>query len=115
MTHPSNNVSITINGAEEKLRLTLGALADIEDAFGGDMDAIKERLTHPRVSDILFVLHALLLGGGSVLTREALRASDIDIADAARAIAATFEALGARAAPGKPPMGERPQDFGGEA
>jgi len=50
-------------------------------------------------------LHRLLMGGGSLLTLEALRASDLDITDAARAIAKTFDVLGKGAVPGKSQAG----------
>jgi len=103
-----NTISLKINGEAHPLRLTLGALADIEAAFGGDVDAMTARLKNPRVADILIVLHALLVGGGAALTLEALKASDIDLAEAARAVAKAFEALGAteNSSPGKPSSGE---------
>lgn len=106
MTHPRGDVRILINGEERTLRLTLGALADIEDAFGGDVDALKARLKRPRVGDIVLLLHALLAGGGAALTLEAIRASDVNLADAARAVARAFEALGEGEGPGKPPSAE---------
>ncbi len=104
-------VSVTIDGEPRPLRLTLGALAEIEAAFGGDFAAFKERLKNPRVADIIVILHALVGGGGARIALEALKASDIDFAEASRAIAETFAALredGAElgedgaAAPGKP-------------
>ena len=94
MTHPRGNVSIKINGEERTLRLTLGALADIEYALGGDLETLKARLQRPRVGDIVLILHALLTGGGSALTLEALKGSDLDLAEAARAVAKAFETLG---------------------
>ncbi|MEM8772637.1 MAG: GTA-gp10 family protein [Pseudomonadota bacterium] len=97
--------SVTINGERHPLRLTLGALADIEAALGGDIDALTERLERPRVTDILLILHALLAGGGAALTLEALKASDVDLAEASGAIAQAFSALGAEA-PGKSLSGE---------
>lgn len=102
------SISLKINGETHPLRLTLGALADIEAAFGGDVDAMAARLKAPRVSDILIVLHALLAGGGAALTLEALKASDIDLAEAARAVAKAFETLGPSEAdaPGKSSSGE---------
>lgn len=105
---PPNTISLKINGEAHPLRLTLGALADIEAAFGGDVDAMAARLKAPRVADILVVLHALLTGGGAALTLEALKASDIDLAEAARAVAKAFEALGSAGddPPGKPSSGE---------
>ncbi len=102
MTHPRGDVRLRINGEEKTLRLTLGALADIEDRLGGgDLTALEARLKNPRIADIILILHALLSGGGAALTLEALKASDIDLGEAARAIAKAFETLGAEDAPGK--------------
>lgn len=92
-------VSIKINGEEKPLRLTLGALAEIEDALGGDIESLKSRLANPRVGDLLVILGALLRGGGVRLSLEALKAADVDLAAAAGAIARAFAAL---EAPGKP-------------
>ncbi|MEO0983271.1 MAG: gene transfer agent family protein [Pseudomonadota bacterium] len=91
-------VAIRINGEERPLRLTLGALAEIEDALGGDIEAMKTRLAAPRIGDILVILQALLKGGGAQMSLEALKAAELDLGEAARAIAETFEAL---EAPGK--------------
>ena len=102
MTHPHNS-EILINGETHKLRLTLGALAQIEERLGGDFEALQERLKSPRVSDIIVILHALLMGGGGALSLSVLKASDLDLGDAARAIATAFEAFGPdQEAPGKP-------------
>lgn len=102
MTHPRGDVRLTINGEEKTLRLTLGALADIEDRLGGgDLTALQARLKNPRVADIILVLHALLAGGGAALTLEALKASDLDLGEATRAIARAFESLGDDDTPGK--------------
>lgn len=104
MTHPRGDVRLQINGEERVLRLTLGALADIEDQLGGgDLSALQERLKNPRVSDIIIVLHALIAGGGAPLAMEVLRASDLDLAQAGAAIAKAFSALGG--APGKSQAG----------
>lgn len=110
MTHPRGDVRIKINGEEKTLRLTLGALAEIEDRLGGDLSALQARLKNPRVADIILVLHALLTGGGAPMAMEALKASDLDLPAAARAIAKAFEALEAEAPPGKPQAGEGPNE-----
>jgi len=94
MTHRSGDADITINGEPMKLRLTLGALADIEAALGGDFDALQARLKNPRVTDVILILHALLMGGGAGLSLKLLKESDVDLAEAARAIAKAFEVLG---------------------
>ena len=110
MTHPRGDARIKINGEEKTLRLTLGALAEIEEKLGGDLAGLQARLKAPRIADILLSLHALLSGGGAALTLEALKASDIDLSDAASAIAKAFESLGGddagEGAPGKSASGE---------
>ncbi len=107
MTHPRGDVRLRINGEDRTLRLTLGALADIEERLGGgDLAALQARLKNPRVSDIALILHALIAGGGAALTLEALKASDVDPGEAARAIAKAFESLGGEDAPGKSRSGE---------
>lgn len=86
---------IVIDGETRALKLTLGALAEIESALGGgDFEALKARLASPRVSDLLVILRALIAGGGAGVTLEALKAADIDFAQAAAAIAEAFRALG---------------------
>lgn len=103
MTHPRGDVRIKINGEDKTLRLTLGALAQIEESLGGgSLEALQARLKSPRISDLLLIVHALLTGGGAPLALEALKASDLDLTQAASAVASAFEALG-DAAPGKPP------------
>lgn len=84
---------ITINGRTHRLRLTLGALAEMEGALGGDFKALTERLKNPRAADLLIVLLALLKGGGAELTLELLKASDVDFVAAARAIGEAFRAF----------------------
>ena len=109
MIHP---ISIKINGEDKPLRLTLGALAEIEDALGGDIESLKTRLANPRVADLLIILNALLRGGGVSLSLEALKAADVDLAAAADAIAKTFKAL---EAPEKRHSGEGARDGSGAA
>ncbi len=85
---------ICINGENHKLCLTLGALAQLEDTLGqGDLSKLQERLKNPKVSDIVLILHALLGGGGSRLTLEALKASDVDLGMVAKAISDSFTIL----------------------
>lgn len=99
---------LIINGEEARLRLTLGALARIEQELGGgDFATARARLSALSVADLLFILHALLEGGGAKTSMEALKAADIDVGEAARAVAAAFRALdpGADETPGKPKAG----------
>ena len=87
--------------------MTLGALAALEEAMGaGDLSALSAKLQNPSVSDMILILHILTMGGGRALAIEALRAADIDYADAAAAIAKAFRAMTGGAdtrAPQQPP------------
>jgi hypothetical protein len=88
------DVDIEIGGEKLRLRLTLGALAHMEEAIGGgDLSRLFERLKAPGAGDLLHLLHALLLGGGHALTLKMLKESDVDIAEAGRAIALAMKAL----------------------
>lgn len=94
--HRTGDADLVIDGEARTLRLTLGALAALEETLGGgDFATLQQRLQNPRVADLLVILKALLEGGGRKVSIEALKASDLDLADAARAIARAFRALGA--------------------
>ncbi len=88
---------LTIDGTPHRLCLTLGALAELESSIGkGSLTGLQERLSAPTVSDMLLILHALLRGGADgafPLTLEALKASNIDLGQAARAISSAFAIL----------------------
>lgn len=89
------DTTISLGGEDYPLRLTLGALASIEEHLGaGSFDALIERLKNPSANDLLFVLHALLQGGGVAVGLAALKNSGIDLGEASRAIASAFSAIG---------------------
>src|SRR5215212_3250398 len=70
-------VALHLGGQRFVLCLTLGALAELEDAFGvADLAALAERFGSGRLSsrDLLHVLAVALRGGGQPL-------SDADVAD----------------------------------
>ncbi|MFZ5618826.1 MAG: GTA-gp10 family protein, partial [Pseudomonadota bacterium] len=78
--HRIGDAAITIDGERKILRLTLGALASLEETLGqGEFSGLQKRLETPRVADILLILQALLQGGGFLVSIEALKASDIDL------------------------------------
>lgn len=82
-------VVATLAGRPRRLCLTLGALAELETAFGApDWRTLAERLGTLSAADLAIVLAALLRGGGE---------TDVDIAalevrEAADAVAAAFTA-----------------------
>ena len=102
-TTPRGETCLTINGQPHRLCLTLGALAQIETTLGAaNLSALQDRLKDPSLKDILLILHALLGGGGAALTLDMLKSSDIDIAEAIRAIAAAFKVLGSGSSHARP-------------
>lgn len=69
-------IAATIDGRERRLCLTLGALAELEDAFGAeDLNALAERFSAGRFSarDLVRVIGAGLRGAGEA-------ASDAEVA-----------------------------------
>lgn len=91
--HRPGDVRLLVDGAEMRLRLTLGALARIEqDVCGGDLGALEARFRKASAADLLDILAALIEGGGAATSRAALARADIDMAAAARAVAAAFAA-----------------------
>ena len=70
------DVKIFLNGSERKLRLTFGALAEIETELGvGDVDELGARLRKLSPTDLWAVVGALLRGAGE---------SDVALVDHAR-------------------------------
>jgi Phage tail tube protein, GTA-gp10 len=77
------------------MRLTLGALADIEHALGvASLSDIAARLKTLATSDIAAVASALLRGGGHNISAADVLALDCDLGSIVRAVAGAFTAAG---------------------
>ncbi len=77
-------VAITLNGEVHVMRLTLGALATLENRLGvGSLMDVAEKFESGRVptSDLISLLAAGLQGGGHAITEEEL--SDLEISGGA--------------------------------
>ncbi len=76
-----------------RLRLTLGALAEIEDGLSlDDLSEVEARLKKLRAADLAIVTAALIRGGGHDMTPlEALRLP-VDLPVLVRAVSAAFAA-----------------------
>ncbi|MFS0710529.1 GTA-gp10 family protein [Brevundimonas phoenicis] len=86
-------VAARLAGAERKLCLTLGALAEIETGLGvAGMAALAERMKALSARDLMVVLAALLRGGGEVALAEGLASAPVDPREAAEAVAKAFAA-----------------------
>lgn len=88
-------VALECGGRRLVLCLTLGALAEIETALGGDAAQRMKRLS---AADLIEILRALLKGGGETQAAAEVELLRLDPGEAARAIAAAFAAAGAGAA-----------------
>ena len=89
-------VATVLAGAERRLCLTLGALAELETAFGlSGWEALSERLRALSPGDLVTVLAALLRGGGEGETAAVLPTLPVDFREAADAVAQAFAAAGA--------------------
>jgi hypothetical protein len=96
-------VALMVEGQALPMRLTLGALAELEDAFAVEnLPALGERFAAGRLSarDIARILAAGLRGGGSTLTADEIAALPFDgglngaIAAAIALLDATFAPAG---------------------
>lgn len=81
-------VELLCEGRRLTLCLTLGALAEIEAAFGDD----RERMKRLSAADVLTILRALLKGGGEWRAAREIEWARLDPRAAAEAIAAAFAA-----------------------
>ena len=74
-------VAVAFGAQRYTLCLTLGALAELEDAFGvGDLAALGERFSNGRLSgrDLTKLLAVALRGGGHALTDAEVAALPLD-------------------------------------
>jgi hypothetical protein len=101
-----------LDGREWRLRLTLGALAELESAFAAqDVNALVERFATGRLSagDMAKVIGAGLRGGGADVADEAVLAMHHEdgvagfAATVAALLTATFGGNAPQTSPGEPP------------
>ncbi|MDY6923847.1 MAG: GTA-gp10 family protein [Pseudomonadota bacterium] len=86
-------VVVSLAGAERRLCLTLGALAEMEAALECDgLVALAERMRALSARDLIAVLGALLRGGGEGAVADQLAEAAVDPRDAAEAVAKAFAA-----------------------
>ena len=84
---------MALAGAERRLCLTLGALAEIETAFRlSGVEALAERMRALSANDLMVVLAALLRGGGEGAFAGELDRVAVTPREAAEAVAAGFAA-----------------------
>ncbi len=93
MNGARGEAAATLAGAERRLCLTLGALAEMETGLGVDGFAgLAERMRTLSARDLTVVLKALLRGGGEYEFAGGLERAAIDPREAAEAVARAFSA-----------------------
>jgi len=86
-------VVAVLAGAERRLCLTLGALAEIETGLELDgLSGLAERMRALSARDLTVVLAALLRGGGERALADELDRAPVDPREAAEAVAKAFAA-----------------------
>ena len=85
------DVGFVLNGRERRLRLTFGALAEIEGILGAQgLADIGARIRVMSARELVRVLTALLRGGGEDVAVEELEQAQVNLKAAAGAVAAVF-------------------------
>lgn len=91
MNGARGEVMLEVDGAPRRLCLTLGALAEIEAAFGcGRISELEARLRAISAADLMVVLAALLRGGGEEEAAARMTSAGIAPGEAVRAVADAF-------------------------
>ena len=91
-------VVAVLAGAERRLCLTLGALAEIETGLGLEgLAGLAERMRVLSARDLMLVLAALLRGGGDGALADELERAPVDPREAAEAVARAFAASSGQA------------------
>ena len=86
-------VVAVLAGAERRLCLTLGALAEIETGLGLDgLAGLAERMRALSARDLTVMLAALLRGGGETALADELGRANVEPREAAEAVARAFAA-----------------------
>ncbi len=93
MNMARGEATAVLAGAQRRLCLTLGALAEIETALGATgLADLAGRMRRLSAGDLMKVLAALLRGGGEIALAEQLAEAAVDPRAAAEAVAAAFAA-----------------------
>jgi len=84
-------VVAVLAGAERRLCLTLGALAEIETGLGLEgLSGLADRMRALSARDLMVVLAALLRGGGERALADELDPAGVEPREAAEAVAQAF-------------------------
>ena len=98
-------VELDAGGRVYRLRLTLGALAEIEDGLSlNDLSEVETRLKKLRAADLAIVVAALMRGGGHEATPVEALKLPVDLGELVRAVTDAFGSAGGDAKPESDPL-----------
>jgi hypothetical protein len=104
--------TIEIDGEEVPLRLTLGALAEIEDALDvGTLAELATRLANPSVGQLIEIVSVLAHAAAPDFDRSRIRDGSVSLKQALGAVALLFREVLTGQLPGK----RSPEASAGEA
>lgn len=87
MSKERNPASITVDGEEYGMNLTLGGLAALERKLGTkNLKELTERLSEPSINDIQEIALTLIRCGGENVPDDFFMLADIDIGELSKAI-----------------------------
>lgn len=93
MNRVRGDVAITLDGVTRRLRLTFGALAEIEAALKAEsISEVGVRLARLTADEMMAVLGALLRGAGEDDAAARIDASRVDLREVSRGVAEAFRA-----------------------
>lgn len=103
MTGERHQKTVTIDGQPVPVRLTLGALAEVEEALGADtLSDLARILMNPSAQQILAVLGVLVRYGGEEGWAERIGIGEVHLSEVLKTVADLFRELMGAGLPGKP-------------
>lgn len=95
--------TVIVNGKQVPLKLSLGALAEIEAVLGAStLVELGTRLANPSAAQLLRILGVLIEAGGAMPASD-IRAASLNVREALTAVLSLFrEAMEVPDLPGKP-------------
>lgn len=98
--------TLTIDGEAVPVRLTLGALAEIEELLGAEtLSDLATMLASPSVRQILAILPVLVSAGGDTKAAARVGEGTVHLGEALKLITVLFRELISGELPGKPKTG----------
>ncbi|MEM6648689.1 MAG: GTA-gp10 family protein [Pseudomonadota bacterium] len=105
MTKMKSEAVVHVDDTPLPLKLTLGALAEMEEALGADTLAeLAVKLANPSAGQLMLILRIMGKAAGEGEATARLDQGSVNLREAIGAVSRLFQDLMAGQAPGKPPL-----------